>query len=338
MTNNKENDPFAWRSGGGSMKLGNDPTDAVSSVVVIGNDLLIVMRRSIHSVMLADSIDPNRTNPQIPNSQRRVVPYGSDDASVGRTLLQANVLFEKNTLPSEVDRALALRISLEFLKEILALRDIMNEYKEKVDTAQASFEGKLADDKSLHLPFIPGLEQITKRYIQTADDATGRVMELAQVFYSDIRGKRWIVSLHDKLRETQGETHNATMFVKSITNGVWLLRNLRNAVEHPKETDHIEVENYTLNSDGTVGEPIISCNNPDTPLSDMSIMDLMEDATEALQEYFEMLMAHFCDIHALPFVGMKRYVSETKTSERQEHLKHVRFEYQIEWKDLPAIA
>ena len=89
------------RESAGKMEIGTaDDSSEITAMVSIGDDFYIVKENGIYAVKLADSIDPERLNPHIPNVQQRVLDYGSASKLVGRTFLTANSLFKENHLPS----------------------------------------------------------------------------------------------------------------------------------------------------------------------------------------------------------------------------------------------
>jgi hypothetical protein len=71
-----------------------DSTDpsAISEMISLGSRLVIVKEKGVWQTQLADAIDPERSNPRIPNTQQKLLSRGSSDAMVGRTLLQAKRL------------------------------------------------------------------------------------------------------------------------------------------------------------------------------------------------------------------------------------------------------
>ncbi len=73
------------------------------------NRLLIFTDKCTYEVRLADQIDPNRTNPNLPhNVRQKLLDYGIQSELVYKILLQAKVLFQKNMLPIDTERALEL--------------------------------------------------------------------------------------------------------------------------------------------------------------------------------------------------------------------------------------
>ncbi len=325
--NNK--DPFLWRKQGFRFEIGDDENEGVSAMVPMDDNIICVMRRSIHSISLADSIDPNRVNPSIPNSQQKLIAYGSDDSMVGRTFLQADILFKEHSLPSEIDRLSALNLAFSFLKEVISLQEATASYVEDESAKNTSFTGHIGSDQSLKIPSIHNLEQITKLFLVNVDHATSYLMRLTQLFYPDIANTKWSKNLFEKLKKERGEQDQFTKFSDAMSGWVWCMRNLRNAVEHQMPENIVEIQNYKLNAEGKVSLPTIFYNNNETPLNKIALSRFMVDSVEELQFYFENLMAYLCNTHALPFVNTPRLVVETSVVDRPPHQKHVRFGYYI---------
>jgi hypothetical protein len=85
------------RESGGSMEIGTpDDRSPVSLAVEVDEKLYVVKAKGIYEIKLADQIDPQRTNPNVPNTQQKIHPYGSENEIVSRTLLTAIELTKQN--------------------------------------------------------------------------------------------------------------------------------------------------------------------------------------------------------------------------------------------------
>lgn len=328
---NKDPDLFAWRNQGKQFKLGDEDDVGVSAMISLDDSMLCVMRKSVHSIRLADSVDSNRINATIPDVKQKILSHGSDSPFVGRTLLQANVLFQSHHLAVHVDCSRAISISFSFLKEIIALNELAAAYIAEEGTKNALFTGKTDEDESLSVPSIDTVEQQTKQFIISADHATRHLIELTQLFYPEIKNGAWSKSLIEKLKGEVGENHPSYQFVESIIPIIGLGRNLRNAIEHPKTGDNVQVRNYRLAQSGKMKTPTIQYDHKETPLSEMLVSQFMALVVENLLTSFEVLMVHLCNIHAVPFAGDKRSVVEIPEANRELHNPHMRFVYHIAW-------
>ena len=327
----KDTNPFQWRNEGKQFKLGDEDDIGVTAMISTDDSMLFVLRKSIHSVRLADSVDPDRTNPAIPDIKQKILSFGSNDPFVGRTLLQANTLFAPNCLDERIDCTKALSIALSFLKEIIALREMKSSYIAEDGEKNSSFVGKTGEDSSLNLPSMDKVEQQTKQFIINTDHAVRHIIELTQLFYPEIKSGGWAKLLLDKLKQERGADNPCTQFVESINPPIWLTRNLRNAIEHPTQSDKVLIQNYRLLQTGKVKPPTISYEHPDANLSEIPVSQFMSLSLENIVICFEELMVHFCNIHAAPFAGDTRSVVEIPETARSPHETHVRFGYQIAW-------
>src|SRR5262249_56398562 len=107
------------RDAGGIMEIGTpDEQSAITAIFPIGDALYAVKERGIYEVKLADRIDPKRTNIAIPNTQQRVLNYGSDAPVVGRTLLTAKELFNPTYFTKNWTLTEPLRLCFEPLKNL----------------------------------------------------------------------------------------------------------------------------------------------------------------------------------------------------------------------------
>src|SRR5258708_355896 len=199
-----ENDPFKWRTQGKRFEIGDENEGGIGDMITVGDILLCITKKNIHSIQTADSVDPNHKNPKIPDIQQKVLPYGSEEPIVGRTLLQTNVLFESNLINS-IDGSRALSIAFAFLKEIISLNELTTVYVSEVNEKNNLFEGKTGKDGSLRLPTIDNLEQRTKHFLINADHALCHLIEISQLFYPDIKNKNWCGQLKDKLTVKENE-------------------------------------------------------------------------------------------------------------------------------------
>ena len=165
----ENNDLFAWRSGGGRFEIGSKEDQGISALIKVDDMLLCLTKKNIYSIITADTIDPKRTNPNIRHSQQHILQYGSDSPFVGRTLQQANLLFEEHSLPKSIDINKGISIAFSFLNEIISLNNLKEEYAIEKKGEDFKFQGKPAPDGSIHIPSILNLEQKTNKFISNAE-------------------------------------------------------------------------------------------------------------------------------------------------------------------------
>ena len=327
----ENNDLFAWRSGGGRFDIGSEEDQGISAFVKVDGKFLCITRKNIHSIIMADTIDPKKTNPDIRHSQQHILQYGSDSPFVGRTLQQANLLFIEHSLPKNINIEKGLSISFSFLNEIISLNDLKEKYNTEEILKNKNFQAKPAKDGSIHIPSITSLEQVTKIFISNADHTIRLLIELVQLFYPEIKNKGWEESLYEKLKKEQGETADVSEFIKSFKYSTSIIRKIRNSIEHPDKESLLTIENYRVTPQNILKNPSMFFQGKDIKLNEVLISEFMNSTIENFIIIFEVLMAYLCNIHAEPFADEKRIVIETPVEQRQVNEKHVKFRYDILW-------
>ena len=321
-----DNDPFIYRYQGGRFEVGSEDGDNMSAFIKVGEQLLCITRKNTRTVLLADEVDPDRTNPNIQHNVQNILPHGSDSKFVGKTIQQASILFKEHSLPATISCDEGMSISFSFLKEITALDKAKCEYINEETVINSNLS------KSSHVPSLPNLEQKIKNFISTADHACGLVMEMSHLFYPNVGGKGWESKLISEL-ESLGQDHFID-FIKSFQEFTVGIRRTRNKIEHPHgelKDDNFNISNYKLTPKNTVALPLLSYTSKDFNYPEVQISIFMDSTIHNLLTVFELLMAYLCNLHAEPFTGDKRVVIEVPEDKRQESEKHVGFQYQILW-------
>jgi hypothetical protein len=322
-------DPFMKRNEGGVIHLGDENEGGTSALIPLSDCMLVITRKSVHKIQTPDAIDPKRTNPDITMTKQKILLYGSDDPIIGRSIQQADVLLKNGVHRFKtVNPQAVMYIAFDFAKEIIALKELSDEYLKEEATINGSFKGQRDSDNALSVPSIPKVDQKVNQFILTADIASKCIMQLAQQFYPDLKNELWNVELINKVKSELNNKDQAVIFVESLSFVIHQLRNLRNAISHKKTTDQILVENYRQLASGLVVPPTIRYDHKETPLKEMNISDFMESVTENLLTCFEMLMVHLCNSrNAENFGDMIMGVVEVPESDRGDHEKHVGFRY-----------
>lgn len=331
MVDNKKR-KLPHRDEGKKFDIGKESDGPLSNMVAIGDDFFIVTRKSIQKLILADVVDPDRENPNIPDTQQKVLSYGSDEMFVGKTLLQANELFKDHCLPVHINRFDALDLSFSFLKEMIVLKETKDSYIKEEQDILASFSGNLDSDFSLRIPMMSNLEQRTKQFIYNADHSLRHIMNLVRLFYPDIEIARgWMDKLQEKLRVENSEDHKSVDFIEWAKGKIIPIRDIRNSVEHPKPNDKVTYQNYTLQKSNKIKPPMMFYKKVSSPFPEIEISQFMNVAIEHLLLSFEGIMVHLCDIQAQPFAGDKRCVVYITEDNRPENNLHMGYKYQIIW-------
>lgn len=302
------------------MTIGTEEEGKLTGFYKIGDRLLIVKEEAVYEFFFADAVDPERTNPAIPNTQQRVLGIGSSSILLGRTLLVADALFKQSFLP-HIDTERGRELALQVTKDASAMEETFDRMVQRFKAIEKQLEGvKLS--AGFAVPTVENLDSDIKAFIQKADHLVIAMLDIARLFY----GKR--VTHAHSLQAVVDEQHNGDeKFRAFVADSVPVLRRVRdyrNAVEHPKAKERVMVRNFKLGAEGKLASPSIELLHPLRPVAAVSICDFMRSALASLTDIFENLLAFLCDRHC-KWDGFPVGVGVLSDAQR-EH-QHVRFAY-----------
>ncbi len=306
-----------------SMEVGST-TSPITGMVKIGDRLHIVKADSIYRVTFADEVDPDRTNIDIPNSQQKVLEYGSDSSLVGKTLLTAKQLFDGGFLGRHFDSETAIGLSFECLKNLAAMSDLALAFKKQDEHEEEFLSQQTIKNRSLMLPSAPNLEPRCKEFVQRADHALQALFGISSLFYGG-KIKGWFEGLADEVsRRHQGDTTylefmaDAAKFCKSM-------RSTRNCIEHKKANEWVEVLNYTLTHKNEVSPPTITVHHPKHPQLKTPVAAYTTQVTDHIANIFELMIAFMCSRHIDRSVKLPIEVRELPPDQRPN--RFVKYSY-----------
>lgn len=273
---------------------------------------------------MADSVDPDRTNLKLPNTQQKLLPLGSDSPLLGRTLLTARRLFDKSRLPN-LETVEAVARSLSAATEISA----MQETPEQLVTSQDLVAQKLTGAKLINgfqMPASGNLVPDVKSLIQNADHFLNALFEIVRLFYPEVTHADSLL----KIARRENLQQRTIEFLETVRPSMRFIREARNAIEHPRPEERINITDYALNQDGNVQVPTIEVVHPRVPEPALPITVFMTDIIEKLSMIFEMTIVHLCSHHA---ECGDHAVAVIVIPEEMRHTPHERFSYALKFGD-----
>jgi hypothetical protein len=308
-----------------------DDNSAITTMISIGDTLYIVKENGIYAFKLADSIDPKRLNPHIPDIQQRVLTCGSASELVGRTLLTATTLFKKNHLPSKFNCEQAIMLSFEALKDIVAMQEVKDAFQQSERAEVDAFNNRQHSQGVLVMPAIGNVLERCKTFIQKADHVSQSLFNIVKLFYGKNVGEKGFESLANMAVRKYGEDDAFTKFAKDVAPKLKYIRNIRNCIEHPNPpTIEAVISDFELNSNGEILQPLIGATYRKEHYSPVPIAIFMEDAVDGLSGIFESMVAHLCSKHVLNMGGFPTQVVEFPPEQRGQDNQHVRYSYGVE--------
>lgn len=281
-----------------SMQVGDENDGSISGVVSVANaDTYIIKKHAIFRVFLADDIDPERTNINIPNGHQRISGQGSDSEIVARSFLTADALFNSNQFTGTAELKQIIDLSMEVMKELLAAQSIEKDFTREQSNALAAFQQP--KQRSVALPSIEGLNERLKAFVQRIENATQAIYRFSQQFY-DHTEKMWS-GFESEIQKQYGKADEFSKFVGSIRPFMTFVRNLRNSIEHPKASQCVIIKDFAITPDGTLTSPTVQLVHPTSPQLEMNVHEFLSQVSGQVLDVFEALMVYVASKHIKPF-------------------------------------
>ena len=126
------------RESAGMFEIDGPPGERIVGVVVIGNRMAIVGAKGVYEAQMADGVDPERIDHNLPQAiQRQVMPYGCETPFIARTIMTAKELFNPAQLAIELDVPKGLSLAYDAAHEFAAMADIATTIKQYEERAAA---------------------------------------------------------------------------------------------------------------------------------------------------------------------------------------------------------
>jgi len=287
------------RESAGSMNI-NVPGDdsEITGMLTLGDSLLVVKRKGIYQIKMADEIDPERTNPNVPNTVQRLAAFGSDEEFIGKILLTAHGLLGKGHLSPNIDANAAMIHATEITKNVAEMRILSDRVASEEQEIVDKFEGKIGNDRSLVLPSMVNVDIRIREFIQKADHALQKLFDLTKLFYPDLGSGGW-ESLKSRI-EGESRIDNFDQFLSGATPFLRMIRNARNAVEHERPGMKLIATDFALNSQNQLAPPFVQLVHPKTPFNGVPIREFMSSACANIVDIVELMIVFLCARHVDP--------------------------------------
>jgi len=300
------------RDSAGMLTVGNEADGALTGMIALSDVAFMVKERAIYKLLMADEIDPNRQNINIPNSVQLSLSAGSDSDLVARTLLTADVLFPTTYFAQELRQQLVL-ITFEITKNLLSAQEITDALRARIDGLSQPVEVK---NRAATLPAAGSLEQRVNAFIQAAHSIIQFLYDLPRSFIK-IPPKGWPDSFTEALQSKFGHEHEFSHFARSTAPFIKFLRNARHCVEHRRDDQRIDARDFHLTKDGRLNRPTVAILHSATPLEATDLVEFMTSMLEQLVEVTEAMLAYVADaFRPESFTGFPLVIAEVPADQR----------------------
>ncbi|MCE8510084.1 hypothetical protein KBY28_16655 [Ruegeria pomeroyi] len=266
----------------------SDPSGCIS-MIGIGEAMHIVKENSIWKFELADKADPERTNINVPNALQKVASIGANSRIVRQTLLQSTY-FLKNALCGKPLETPVLEQALRACLELSKLCKISEELEADLVRAFAIVnEG--TSRGTLRLPHYPDLTSTWTSALGAMDGVRASIREMAFAFFPDIsKNNIWFNDLRECFTFKAFETSDNDGILDAVDESLGFVRWLRNAKEHPKVGQRLEILDYRLRPDARVAPPSIRLERKEGNWEEYDLAAAIEQLRRSLLYAFEMVL------------------------------------------------
>jgi hypothetical protein len=301
------------RDAAGILTVGTETDGVLTGMIALSDVAFMVKERATYRLLMADDVDPDRENINIPHSVQRALAAGSDSDLVARTLLTADELFPKTYFADEVRREIVWG-TVEIAKNLLSALEIVDALRARVDELSQPVEVK---NRAATLPTVGPLEQRVNAFVQAAHSAVQQLYDLPRSFIN-FPPKGWPDNFTEAVQSKWGDEHRFTHFARSTTPFVKFVRNARHCVEHRRDDQRIDARDFHLTKDGRLNRPTVTIVHGATPLDTTDLMEFMTSILGQLIEVIEAMLAHLADAtRPESFAGLPLAISEVPVDQRR---------------------
>lgn len=285
------------RNGAGQARVEGD-VGAILCMFSYRNELLyFICERGVASGQMADQIDPERTNPNLPQIvQTPDLTYGASAPFIQRTLCVAAELFDQTYLPAQVSKDDAFALALEAARALSEVEDVIV----ALNTNQAELRKQLAsgEHKRHVVPKTPNLKGRVGGAIGHLREVALLAQKLADLFYPRAKSNTpFTEHLRRALSVQLPEDDPLWRHVEWCLEQIGRFCDYRNALIHggPGKDQQFILRDYEMQPDGNLIAPTIEVVHPKSPIPRVDVGQLLKDGSESISLAFETFVVAFCD-------------------------------------------
>ncbi|WP_299253162.1 hypothetical protein [uncultured Lacinutrix sp.] len=313
------------RESAGMADIGTKEDGAIQQMIKIGDRLIILKEKSIYEFIMADDVDPERTNIKLPNNiHKLIIDQGSESEMVSRVFLTANILFNKGKFETEIDTEKALTLTLDLIQELSILETEIQSYLDKEKEVSEDYESKRNQPVSYSIPSIGNAKNRCTTIFQKADHIEQTLMKIITIFYPNdgLTQQSHFPKLYDIVKDKYGEKDSFTEFLNQILDFMKIIRNLRNALDH--QLKGVEVYDFELEPNSDVLAPSIELDFKGSKLERQSLSEFLKLLIPNFIYICEFTIVHLAGRNFVPTI-MQQAVKEIPEDKRRN--KFVKYSF-----------
>lgn len=312
------------RQRGGRVNIGTEDDGAILEMYNLGGRTIVIKEKSIYELRLADDIDPNRENPNMPlSTQKLILSLGATSEIFSRTFLTAKRLFKPEYFTIAFDLNVALSLSLEVIQELAVLDEEIAEYLAAEKKASDEYEERRSKQLDHAVPSITNIKTRCKTMFQKVDHISQAQIEIIRLFYPEFSKQSYYSKFLEFIEQNHNDKPLFIEFLKSIIPFIELTRNIRNCLDHRRT--EIQIKDFELQQNLDILTPTIEIDYLNSKLERTALSSILPVVKENLVTIFENMMAHLCSSVLNPDSIMPSRVSTIPEEKRIN--KFIKFAY-----------
>ncbi len=287
------------RDSGGSAKIPEGYGNVVS-MKGIGSRMYFLAEKGVTSGVMADNIDPERTNPYIPFVvQRTELEYGLDTPFMQRTLYAAFELVDETHLPDHVGTDDLLATAFDVAYALAAVIDVAKELlRHQAETRE----------KQLTAAYLPRTENLigkVKQSLAHLRDAESTIKEMTLQFYPKAASSDpWDKELRTAMEAAHGSNPEVMVCFEKHIGFLLAGADHRNAMIHRDKMKWVTITDYELEAQGSIVAPTIEITHPRNPVARKDVAQFLQTQVELISYTYETFLAWLCDLNVRVFHEM----------------------------------
>lgn len=285
------------RESAGSATVGDGAP--IVRAISMSDDLLLVTTKSVFKLKLADQIDPQRQNINIPWSvQQKVLSYGSESHFVATTLLATSELVTTTYFGHKFPVERALQLSLENAIHLCEMNDTIVD----LQTKQRNVEQELAEiklnRKQFVIPQTANLRQRSDHLLTAFWRVCMNLIAFSEIFYpKPMPNVKWLTNLETQMLNGLAAEHPLREAFPQIIEILNTVIAHRHAFTHPDASKCVILADYELTPSMVLEAPSITIKHEKYSLSKTPILRFCENQLRHVVACSETLLAWLCELN-----------------------------------------
>ncbi len=306
------------RNGSVTLKLDLEENDKTIEMFSRSSGLFCVSKQKILRYRSPDDLDPSLEHDSVPWEQSIILPLGSTNYIVARTILQTSRLIsiffsetsEKYKQLSDISwSVMNSLVSLQFIKNRLETQ--INEIVEKISN---NLDVYTQGNNPKPLPAVSYYDIEFRSFVNEVRRCLNATSELFPILtklefgmkhksYKENFGKGNFQKAHQWASEEFGRNSILAKMLENDLRWINTWIDIRNAIEHPKHNDYLETVNFSLEADRKIRLPTWRFINSKYDMArPQNLLDVFEICINNLLKFYEDLQLTLLDGHLPPII------------------------------------